>query len=65
MTATAYRYSKVRGLDVFYRVAGAEDRPTIVLLHGFPSSSHMFRNLIPRLAEQFRVGPVRLWGRRR
>jgi len=40
---------------VCYRVAGAEDKPVIVLLHGFPSSSHMFRELIPLLARDFRV----------
>ena len=52
---TTYHRTKVRGLDVFYREAGHKDAPTIVLLHGFPSSSHMFRELIPRLAEHFRV----------
>lgn len=52
---TAYRHTEVRGLDVFYREAGPAGAPTIVLLHGFPSSSHMFRELIPRLAEHFHV----------
>jgi pimeloyl-ACP methyl ester carboxylesterase len=52
---TAYRHTEVRGLDVFYREAGQAKAPTIVLLHGFPSSSHMFRELIPRLAEHFHV----------
>lgn len=52
---TNYRRTSVRGLEVFYREAGPADNPTIVLLHGFPSSSHMFRELIPRLAEHFHV----------
>ena len=52
---TAYHRRKVRGLDVFYREAGHKDAPTIVLLHGFPSSSHMFRELIPLLAENFHI----------
>lgn len=46
---------KVRGLDIFYREAGPANAPTILLLHGFPSSSHMFRDLIPRLAERYHV----------
>jgi len=46
---------KADGIDVFYRTAGPVDAPTIVLLHGFPSSSHMFRNLIPLLATRYRV----------
>jgi pimeloyl-ACP methyl ester carboxylesterase len=50
-----YRRTKVRGLEVFYREAGAKNAPTIALLHGFPSSSHMFRELIPQLAENFHV----------
>lgn len=50
-----YHTAQVDGVDVFYREAGDPVKPTIVLLHGFPSSSHMFRNLIPRLAEQYHV----------
>ena len=50
-----YHNVEIRGLNVFYREAGPKDAPTIVLLHGFPSSSHMFRELIPRLAEHFRI----------
>lgn len=46
---------KVEGLDIFYREAGPADAPVILLLHGFPSSSHMFRNLIPELAKTYRV----------
>jgi pimeloyl-ACP methyl ester carboxylesterase len=45
----------VDGLQVFYREAGNKQRPTILLLHGFPSASHMFRDLIPELSEQFHV----------
>ena len=43
----------VDGLDIFYREAGSRDSQAIVLLHGFPTSSHMFRNLIPALADRF------------
>jgi pimeloyl-ACP methyl ester carboxylesterase len=43
------------GVNVFYREAGAADAPVVLLLHGFPSSSHMFRNLIPLLATKYRV----------
>ncbi|MGA9139590.1 MAG: alpha/beta hydrolase [Methanocella sp.] len=49
----AYKTMKVDGLDIFYREAGSKDSPAILLLHGFPASSHMFRNLIPALADQF------------
>lgn len=52
---TTYQHSIVRGLKVFYREAGAKESPTIVLLHGFPSSSHMFRDLIPQLEGKFHV----------
>lgn len=52
---TTYQSASVRGLKMFYREAGSKDSPTIVLLHGFPSSSHMFRDLIPQLAERFHV----------
>jgi len=50
-----YRTAKVDGLNLFYREAGREDAPTIVLLHGFPSSSHMYRDLIPVLATEYHV----------
>jgi pimeloyl-ACP methyl ester carboxylesterase len=50
-----YRTLKIDGLDVFYREAGPKDGPVILLLHGFPSSSHMFRDLIPLLADRYRV----------
>jgi pimeloyl-ACP methyl ester carboxylesterase len=46
---------KVNGLNLFYREAGNPSHPTIVLLHGFPSSSHMYRNLIPKLATKYHV----------
>jgi pimeloyl-ACP methyl ester carboxylesterase len=52
---TYYRNATIDGLNVFFREAGPNDAPTIVLLHGFPSSSHMFRELIPRLADRFHV----------
>lgn len=46
---------KVGELDIFYREAGAKDAPTLLLLHGFPTSSQMFRNLMPALADKYRV----------
>jgi pimeloyl-ACP methyl ester carboxylesterase len=46
---------RLSGQDIFYREAGANDAPTILLLHGFPTSSNMFRNLIPHLAKSFHV----------
>jgi pimeloyl-ACP methyl ester carboxylesterase len=54
-TATRYRSTNVDGIDMFYREAGPSDGPVLVLLHGFPSSSRMFRDLIPRLADRYRV----------
>ncbi len=50
-----YRTTTVDGLDIFYREAGSPQAPTILLLHGFPTSSHMFRDLIPLLAERFHL----------
>ncbi len=52
---TYYRTVKVNGQDIFYREAGPKNAPTILLLHGFPTSSHMFRNLIPALSDQFHL----------
>ncbi len=49
------RTIEIDGLEIFYREAGPADAPVIVLLHGFPTSSHMFRNLIPQLADKYRV----------
>jgi pimeloyl-ACP methyl ester carboxylesterase len=54
-TVTHYRTQDVDGLKIFYREAGASAAPTILLLHGFPTSSHMFRDLIPVLAPHYRV----------
>ena len=50
-----HRTVKIEGLDIFYREAGPKDAPTILLLHGFPTSSHMYRNLIPALADKYHV----------
>jgi pimeloyl-ACP methyl ester carboxylesterase len=50
-----YRRLNVEGLEIFYREAGPRDAPTVLLLHGFPSSSHMFRNLIPMLTDKYHV----------
>ncbi len=55
MTAIKYRTADVDGFKVFYREAGAADSPALLLLHGFPTSSHMFRDLIPLLADRFRT----------
>ena len=52
---TTYHYANAGGQKLFYREAGSKDSPTLVLLHGFPSSSHMFRDLIPQLADKFHV----------
>jgi pimeloyl-ACP methyl ester carboxylesterase len=50
-----YKTIEVEGLEIFYREAGPETAPSIILLHGFPTSSHMFRNLIPALSDKFHV----------
>ena len=50
-----YQHATVRGLKMFYREAGSKTSPTIVLLHGFPSSSHMFRDLIPKLQDKLHL----------
>lgn len=55
MTTVHYRYATIQGRKLFYREAGAPDAPAIVLLHGFPTSSYMFRNLIPALARHYHV----------
>ncbi|QDU07721.1 alpha/beta fold hydrolase [Gimesia aquarii] len=54
-TQVLHRTVKVNDLDIFYREAGPKDAPTVLLLHGFPTSSHMFRNLIPALADKYHV----------
>ncbi|MCW1925876.1 alpha/beta hydrolase [Luteolibacter arcticus] len=50
-----HRTVKIDGLDIFYREAGPREAPAVLLLHGFPTSSHMFRNLIPALADKYHV----------
>ena len=50
-----YNTVTVDGVDMFYREVGPKDAPVLLLLHGFPTSSHMFRNLIPQLADKYRV----------
>jgi pimeloyl-ACP methyl ester carboxylesterase len=51
----AHRTVPINGLDIFYREAGPPEAPTVLLLHGFPTSSHMFRHLIPALADEFHL----------
>lgn len=55
MSAAKYRVAAVDGVKVFYREAGSPGAPKLLLLHGFPSASHMFRNLIPLLADKFHI----------
>jgi pimeloyl-ACP methyl ester carboxylesterase len=50
-----YHTKSVDGINIFYREAGPADAPVVLLLHGFPTSSHMFRNLIPALADRYHV----------
>lgn len=50
-----YKTARINDLDIFYRDAGPKDAPVLLLLHGFPTSSNMFRELIPRLATSFRL----------
>ena len=52
---TYFKTEKIDGLDIFYREAGPKDANTILLLHGFPTSSHMFRNLMPMLSDKFHL----------
>ncbi|NWB26511.1 alpha/beta fold hydrolase [Pseudomonas gingeri] len=54
-TNITYRFAEADGISVFYREAGAPDAPVLLLLHGFPSSSHQFRDLIPLLAEKYHL----------
>ena len=55
MTTTRYRQANVDGFNIFYREAGTPGKPKLLLLHGFPSSSHMFRDLIPLLGDAFHI----------
>ena len=55
LAETRYHIIDVGGLDIFYREAGPAGAPVVLLLHGFPTSSRMFRNLIPMLADKYRV----------
>lgn len=55
MNPVSYRTADVDGAAVFYREAGARGAPKLLLLHGFPSASHMFRDLIPLLADRFHI----------
>nr|WP_299387972.1 alpha/beta hydrolase [Allomuricauda sp.] len=52
---TTFHTAKVAGLDIFYREAGSKDAPTLLLLHGYPTSSHMFRNLMQDLSQEYHL----------
>src|SRR5690242_16102086 len=55
MPAITYRTVEVDDVKIFYREAGPPDAPVLLLLHGFPSGSHMFRDLMPMLADRFHL----------
>jgi pimeloyl-ACP methyl ester carboxylesterase len=55
LSGVRYKSEKIEGLDIFYREAGDPTQPTLLLLHGFPTSSHMFRNLILALSDRYHV----------
>jgi len=55
LNQTTYNYIEVAGVNIFYREAGAKDVPTLVLLHGYPSSSFMFKNLIEQLSDKYHL----------
>jgi pimeloyl-ACP methyl ester carboxylesterase len=55
LNSARYHTTSVDGVDVFYAEAGPKDAPVVLLLHGFPTSSHMFRNLMPLLADRYHV----------
>ncbi|MHC0442778.1 alpha/beta fold hydrolase, partial [Flavobacterium sp. 3-210] len=52
---TTYHTRKINGVEIFYREAGDKNNPTLVLLHGYPTSSHMFRNLIMDLSDKYHL----------
>jgi pimeloyl-ACP methyl ester carboxylesterase len=62
MASIRYRTADVDGFQVFYREAGPADAPKLLLLHGFPSASHMFRDLMPLLADRFHIAAPDLPG---
>ena len=55
LPVTHHRTATIDGVNIFYREAGPAEAPVVLLLHGFPTSSHMFRNLIPALADRYHV----------
>src|SRR5262245_53184588 len=55
MSRIHYRTANINGLRIFYREAGRTEAPTLLLLHGFPTSGHMFRDLIPLLVDRFHL----------
>ena len=55
MRTVSYQKANVQGLNILYRQAGPKKAPALLLLHGFPSAGYMFRDLIPQLADRFRV----------
>src|ERR1700759_2164323 len=50
-----YRYAEIDGHQIFYREAGPDDGPVLLLLHGYPTSSYMFRDLVPKLANRYHI----------
>jgi pimeloyl-ACP methyl ester carboxylesterase len=54
-TSVSYKTVQIEGIKIFYREAGDPHNPALLLLHGFPTSSHMYRNLIPELSDQYHV----------
>lgn len=55
MSSVRYRTQQVGAVEVFYRESGPVDAPALLLLHGFPTASHMFRDLIPLLSDRYRI----------